>query len=298
MNFKQYFEEANIQRLTPQEEEQALKITNIIWNQWRDFKPESLPKLKSKAVSMDGFELINVASLNYERRDFKTSRYKQKILPIYISITPGTDANGAFVPHKNPKDDYIFIHYSFLGETLSKSKLYALITHEIIHAVQHYRKMSQAYQDVSSKEAEDMTFEDWVNYYSEPLEKEAIFSEMDALIRNQYKLLIPNPNNSESINKYLDRNREKFLLELDLFSKTPLENYILNKELPLPPSLLKFEQFMTVLLLRSNELKKVKVSESVQKKLENLRREFKIKMLSICNNLQKQEAQLKVSSAV
>jgi hypothetical protein len=298
MNFKQYFEEANIQRLSPQEEEQAVKITNDIWDQWRDFKPESLPKLKRKAISLDSFKLIKVATLNYERRDLKTLRNRQKVLPIYVNVAPGAEANGAFVPHRNPKDDYIFIDHTFLGENLSKSKLYALVTHEIIHAVQHYRKMSQAYQDVSSKKSEDMTFENWVDYYSEPLEKEAIFSEMDALIRNQYKLLIPNPNNSESINKYLDRNREKFLLELNLFSTTPLENYILNEELPLPPSLLKFEHFMRVLLQRSNEIKKVNISIPIQKKLDNLRKEFKIKLISIYNNLQKQEAQLKTLPAI
>jgi hypothetical protein len=55
---------------------------------------------------------------------------------------------------------------------------------------------------------------------------------------------------------------------------------------------------LRVLLQRSNELKKVNISIPVQKKLDNLRKEFKIKLISIYNNLQKQEAQLKVSTAI
>jgi hypothetical protein len=293
MNFKQYFEEANIQRLSPQEEEQALKITNIIWNRHNDFKPENFSKLKRSAIKDGRLELIKVSDLNYERRNLKTALSRNKTLPVYVNISPNGNANAAFMPHKNPKDDYIFIDHSFLNENLSKSMLYALITHEFIHAVQHYRKISQAYQNASNKEVEDMTFEDWIDYYSEPLEKEAIFSEMDALVRNQYKLLVPNPDNRESINKYLDRNREKFLLELSLFATTPLENYILNNELPIPSSLSKFEHFLATLLQRNEKLKKVKLPPHLQKKLEALRREFKIKLLSVYNNLQKQEAQIK-----
>ena len=296
MNFRQYFEEANIQRLTQEEETQVKKIANILWDKWKDLKPENLPKLKTQAISKDGYELIQVATLDYGRRDFKNSRYKQKVLPVYVNVSDDAGASGAFIPHKNPKDDYIFIDHTFLSDSPTRSKLLSLMSHEAIHAVQHYRKMSSEYIKASNKDVENMTFEDWVDYYSEPLEKEAIFSEMDTFIRSQYTLLIPNPDNSDSINDYLNRNREKFLLELNLFAKYPLQNYIINKELPLPHSLLKFEHFLTTILERSSNLKKVKTSPNIQKKLQALRKEFKSKLLSIVSNLNKQEDNSKSTS--
>lgn len=298
MNFKQYFEEANIQRLTPEEETQVFNVVEDIWNKWRNLKPEQLPELKNQALSKDGYELIKVGSIDYGRRDFKTSRFKQKVLPVYINVSDNAQTDGAFIPHRNPKDDYILVDHNFLTNTASKTKLLSLVAHEVVHAVQHYRKMSERYQAAVKKDIKDMTFEDWANYYSEPLEKEAIFSEIDVFLRNQYRLLSPNPNNTENINKYLDRNREKFLYELNLFAQYPLENYIVNQELPLPLSLEKYEHFLSTILERTPELKKAKLSPNTQKKLQALRREFKLKLLNILKNLNEKEESLKPPSNI
>lgn len=284
MNFKEYFLEANIQRLSPQEEEQTDRITDEINRYSRDPKV-----LKRKAISKDGYTLVLVSKLRYERRDLKTPSRRSKELPVYIKLSPDNDTNGAFVPHRSPEDDYIYIDYDFL-KTNSRVSIKSLLSHEIIHAVQHYRKMSDLYKKAVRKTATDMTFLDWVNYYAEPLEKEAIFSEIDTVLSERYKQLVPVSVSNPVTIQYLNKQREKFLLELTLFATTPLENYIVNQELPIPDSLLKFDQFFATLLQRNVDTKEIQtLPPSAVLKLKGLRREFKTKLLNILQKIEERE---------
>lgn len=298
MNFKEYFEEANIQRLTTEEEKQVSDIADYVWFKIKPLNPEQINKLKQKAVEVDGDLYTNIGEIFYTRRDLKTPKARNKSLIVYINWSDNEGKHmAAFVPHTNANLDYIEISYESLKNIDSKFRFKALLSHELIHAVQHYRKTSERYGEVAEKPLNQMQFYDWVDYYSEPAEKEAVFSEMDSYIRQQYNVLIPSSKNKSELNDYLNRNREKYLLELKLFVTTPLENYIVNKELPLPSALQSHDWFLTVLLRRTPGLAKIQVYPEVEKKLTELKKEFKRKMLSTFADLQKKEANLKNANA-
>lgn len=294
MNFKQYFEEANIQRLTSQEEQQVSNITDHVWFKIKPLKSEEIEKLKNDPDTLDyeNNPMTLVGKISYVRRDLKTAKAKNKVLEVYINWGENKAAMASFVPHHNPSLDYIELNYKILNDVDSKFRLKALLNHEVIHAVQHYRKSSEKYQEVSQKPADEMQFYDWVDYYSEPMEKEAVFSEMDSYIRSQYNALLPSSKNNKGLNEYLNRNRETYLLELKLFVTTPLENYIINKELPLPSALQQFDWFLTVLLRRTQRLSKIEIYPEVEKKLTALKKELKRKLLFVYNDLQNKESKL------
>jgi len=100
---------------------------------------------------------------------------------------------------------------------------------------------------------------------------------------------LPSPTAEKTLRDYLNYSRKKYLLELKLFATTPIENYVVNKELPLPPVLQHFEWFLKVLLRRSESLLKIPVNRKTEEKLNKLIRELKRKLLSTYEDLVEEE---------
>ena len=173
MNFSDFICEAKALSLTPSELKVVNSIANTYINQYQAASKEFLEK---NAILLPR----NIFSSIYLDRNDKSLKPKYIHLGVYvveerktkdpknvdvflIINAPTTTNNGVY--RESAEEIYLFHDHL---ENFTKQRIIDTASHEIIHAVQHYRYVSDKYEDsVTNKEASRK------DYYLEPVEREA-----------------------------------------------------------------------------------------------------------------------------
>jgi len=137
----------------------------------------------------------------------------------------------------------VIIIYDDSCRFLPKDKLVSVIYHEIVHGLQQHKTYSKKYE----KMLQDPTLKDspeaWAQYHKQPIEFDAFTEEIALHVRKHFNKLKEDVN--KSLFPYTKKKTEEalnnFLLELELFIQSPLDNYLVFEELPLP---LPFQTFV------------------------------------------------------
>jgi hypothetical protein len=146
------------------------------------------------------------------------------------------------------------------------------ILHEVTHGFQQYKLMSSKYEQVASKDVEDLSPEEMDVYYTEPIEFDAHTNEMVFNIREKYKFLVDSIKKaSQPETKQIFQNRLRlFFQQLKVFVFADPKSYFDLKELVLPDFLIPIEDFV-------KSLKKYpKLWQKLKNKVLNLYKELAI----------------------
>lgn len=104
-------------------------------------------------------------------------------IPVFIKEI---GSGGSYIEETDNHYEHIVIAFDTIFENLDH--ILSLLAHELIHAIQEYKKASSAYYDVASKMTnnEDISYAEWFTYYTEPVEFEANASQLSYMITNFY----------------------------------------------------------------------------------------------------------------
>lgn len=104
-------------------------------------------------------------------------------IPVFIKEI---GSGGSYIEETDNHYEHIVIAFDTIFENLDH--ILSLLAHELIHAIQEYKKASSAYYDVASKMTnnEDISYDEWFTYYTEPVEFEANASQLSYMITNFY----------------------------------------------------------------------------------------------------------------
>lgn len=153
----------------------------------------------------------------------------------------------------------IFIIYDELCRGLDREKIVSTVVHELTHGFQEYKKFSDEYKKQLAKKTKTTAF--YNAYYTQPIEFDAFTTEIGFSIRRKFNQLRSGiaEAKEEATKHVLQKRLEKFLLEFKQFFSSPIENYIVFKELPIPSILSTFEDLFETLKKNPDLLKLVRV---------------------------------------
>lgn len=276
MKFKDFFTEKRVFALNASEQKQVDRLTAKYVKKMQNLDPEGIKKI-SEPLSLSLYHKLNIEPESNKlkpRYEFlgpiyirdRSTKEKRTINVFVIFNSKGNDGGVYF-----DDDSEIFLYHNNL-KTGSSEYIHETITHETIHAVQHYKKMSSAYSRAVT--AKQFGPKRRAAYYSEPMEREATIGGLVAQIRktfNSHLKVIENEivkNKTNNVIRYYIIKLETFLKSISIFAKTPPENYLKYRELPLPTPIAHREEFFSVM---SRDPK--------------LRREYQLKMVSLSREM-------------
>jgi hypothetical protein len=276
MKFKDFFTEKRVFALNASEQKQVDRLTAKYVKKMQNLDPEGIKQI-SEPLSLSLYHKLNIEPESNKlkpRYEFlgpihirdRSTKEKRTINVFVIFNSQGNDGGVYF-----DDDNEIFLYHNNL-KTGSSEYIHETITHETIHAVQHYKKMSSAYSRAVT--AKQFGPKRRAAYYSEPMEREATIGGLVAQIRktfNSHLKVIENEivkNKTNNVIRYYIIKLETFLKSISIFAKTPPENYLKYKELPLPIPIAHREEFFSVMskdpkLRREYQLKMTKLSEDM-----------------------------------
>lgn len=215
-------------------------------------------------------------------------------IPIFIKET---GSGGSYQKENDDYNEHIVIAFDTIFTNLDY--ILSTLAHEVIHAIQKYKKMSPRYSAVSDKieTSNSLTKEEDFSYYTEPMEFEAQSSELAYNIIRLYE--------RKGVNK------EKVLFVLDNVLKFPKQkihkffnSFYIRYLMNLPDE----EQELLMSYLREMFFQKLEflkvIAEPANNKLENIKRsnrywkQFKQKLFNLTQNLKRRFAKSKAGLAV
>jgi hypothetical protein len=279
MKFKEFFVEKRVFALNKTEQKQVDALTSKYVNKMQRMTPEEIKKT-TEPLSTSLYGKLNIAPISKTvkpRYDFlgaikirdRSSNEKRDVNVFVIFNSQGSDGGVYF-----DDDNEIYLYHENLKYE-SPKYIHETITHETIHAVQHYKKMSTAYSRAVT--AKRFGPKRKTAYYSEPMEREATIGGLVAQIRETFNEHLTNISNeikkgkAENVIRYYTIKLETFLKSIEAFATTPPENYLKYKELPLPAPLSHRYEFFEVL-----------------SKNPELRREYQLKLVSLSQEMMEQ----------
>lgn len=278
MRFRDFFTERTATALEASEQKQVDKLTRKYISKIQKSTPKKIQKFellgkgilrKVGATPISGADKPRyeyLGTLNTVNRSTKTDQQ----IHVYVLFNCNSDASGMYYED----DNEIFLFHENL-KFQSEGYIHEILSHETVHAVQHYKKQSQSY--VRAVGAKQFGPKRKKAYYSEPIEREATLGGIVAQINKRvddHLAIIKKEkeqNKSEAVLFYYTRTLESLLKSIELFAKTPPENYLKYKELPLPAPIAHRYEFFQVLssdpkLRREYQLKMINLSEKLNKK--------------------------------
>lgn len=271
MTFKDFFIEKRIFTLDKEEQAQVDTLVTKYVNDIQRLSPKEIKKIsepfdKDTSNALDIKVIPGTGGIRFEflgaLKIIDRSVNKRRKINVFIIFNGDGDANGAYYDKRNE----IFLYHNNLRHE-SADFIHEILTHEAVHAAQHYKTMSKKYsRAVVSKRFGPKTKRD---YYTEPMEREATISGVVASTLktfNSHLQLIENEikrGKADMVIYYYVKKLETFLKSMEIFAKTPPENYLKHQELPLPTPIAHRSEFFSIL---SNDPK--------------LRREYQLKMLT------------------
>jgi len=275
MKFKDFFIERQVFALNTGEQSQVDQLTAKYVNEMQKLSPKDIKKT-TEPLDKSIYDRLNVSSLNNAkpRYDFlgvinikDRSTEEERAINVFVIFNVDSNASGVYYDEEGE----IFLFHDILKYESSRY-VHEILTHETIHAVQHYKKMSTAYSRAVA--AKRFGPKSKTAYYTEPMEREATIGGLVAQILKTFNDHLNNINNeiknkkSENVIRYYLIKLETFLKSIEVFAKTPPENYLKYKELPLPAPISHRYEFFSVL------------SENPK-----LRREYQKKIISLSNQM-------------
>lgn len=276
MNFKDFFVEKRVFALNKTEQRQVDKLTAKYVKKMQSMTPEEIKK-NTEPLSTSHYAKLNITpetNTLKPRYDFlgtihirdRSTKEKRDVNVFVIFNSRGSDGGVYF-----DDDSEIFLYHNTIKHEPS-SYIHEIITHETIHAVQHYKKMSTGYsRAVTTKRFGPKSK---TAYYTEPMEREATISGLVAQIRKKFKDYLNvidteiKKGKADNVVRYYTIKLETFLKSLEIFAKTPPENYLKYNELPLPAPIAHRQEFF-----------------SVMSKDPKLRREYQLKFNSLSQEM-------------
>ena len=288
MNLKEFILEARAFELTPEEYKQITVLTDKFIKKYQGLTAEEIFK------NTTAFEKDELAGYGLETDKKTLPRYallgnvnvydhaikKKKKVPIYVIFfyfegdTDGLyrdEANDIFLFHENLK-------YK------SKDSIFELLSHEVVHAAQHYKKLSPEYQ--KAVRAKRFGPKSQRAYFIAPLEREAIISGIISRLQNKVNNFLSlisaagEKSNTSEANYYV-RKLEVLIKSIELFAKTKPENYFVLKEIDVPLDLKDKEQFFITVskepkLRREYQLKFLRFVENSKVKIQEVLKKYKL----------------------
>lgn len=215
-----------VAQITPADEEQYKR--QKLHPTWQQYLKDN---------SADAFHLIELKSIKFkDLQTNKTINYR-----VYVAFGENNKNYAMCDP-----DDRIIIIYNDTCKLLPRKKLVSTILHEITHGFQQHKTYSNKYQKLLDTKTPEAKKAANIQYFKEPNEFDAFTTELSYTIKTEFKRLKNDVVNSRMLEtkKVMEQRVKKFLLELKLFINSPLKNYFIYKELPLPSSLSTFEDML------------------------------------------------------
>jgi len=192
---------------------------------------------------------------------------QEKNVEVFLILNaPSTVSEGVY----NDGTGEIFLFHDILKKYF-KQDIFTVVSHEIVHAVQHYKTMSDKYQ---AEVVKDVPGED---YYLEPLEAEAIISSVvNSLYNtsNEYKRLTKKyfKLGDFALAKLYIAKHGKFLESILNFAKTPLIRFNELTNVNTPQVIYDKLNFFKALNSKPGKAKKYKIT--LYKAVEHMRSDF------------------------
>jgi hypothetical protein len=207
---------------------------------------------KRFTVAGDSFYGIQLSSIRHKDRNKKEGRQDTNALVFVNFAMPPEDLSAVYYEVDKDFDvrqPTIVINDIYVGGKLKD--LYALISHELLHGVQTYKKHSPGYESAIEDIRNNLEW-DRVDYYTDPGELEVQIGEV---VGNIYHYVENEYRKYQQLNKtegYPEKGwkdkRNSILLELKNFLSSPPENYFEYKELKIPPYLKRSEEFLETIV--------------------------------------------------
>jgi hypothetical protein len=240
-----------------------------------------------KMISNSEYQAIYIGSINLGKE-------LNKEIPVFIKEDTG--ASGTYYEEDDNHYEHIIISFNTIFGELDYTL--SVLAHEVIHAIQKYKKASQKYYDVTNKidkNSETTQEEDFI-YYTEPAEFEANSSQLAYIITRYYE------------RKDVDKEKVLFVLENVLkFPKQKMYKFFNSFYIKYLINLEEKDQELMMSYLREMFINKMNFLRNIatppNNKLENTRksdrcwRQFKQKLFNLIQNLKRRFAKSKAGIA-
>lgn len=277
MNFRDFICEAKALSLSPSE----LKIVTSIANKYvNSYQAASIEFLEKNSILLPR----SVFSSIYLDKDNKNLRPKYihlgtyavnerktkntKNVDVFLIINASTTRNNG-VYRESAEEIYLF--HDHLAD-YTKQRVINIVSHEIIHAVQHYKFVSDKYS--ASVEGDDTPNKD---YYLEPVEREAI---LGGIVSSLYDTFLSYLNTIKKYDKLYDKGLVRFYIKkasqfienILAFAQTSPNTYDKLTLNEVPEIILSSITFFSI--MSSNEQTKKKYQTTLFKVVERMKKDF------------------------
>jgi len=229
------------------------KISKAQIQELSQYKVNNKPiAFKDVYVGGDLYRGVQLSNIKYKDRK-KKEGYQNTNALVFVNFADPLEDLSAIIYEVDKRagvtQPVIVINNDYVGGKLKD--LYALISHELLHGVQKYKKHSAGYEQAIDDIRNNLEW-DRVDYYTDPGELEVQIGEVVGNVRhfieNEYRKY-------QQINKtdgYPEKGwaarRNLILDELKAFFSSPPENYFEYKNLKIPQYLKRSEEFLETIV--------------------------------------------------
>jgi len=281
--FKEFINESRSFMLQPDEYVKVTELTKTYIDKIKNTKvtdTKPLPKhffkdIKFIKKTKNGPRFLKLTSVKLTDRQTKKLKHVDIII---IYNYPDPPYSGLY----REETEEILLFNDVLVH-LPYYKIFEIISHEIIHAVQHYKQTSDVYnraieQDLDKDELAKIA------YYTEPVEFEATLGGVVSQLKitfhdflNIIKKYIAQ-NDTSSLNFFIKKT-EQFIKSIQLFATSPPETYFNYNELDIPDPLRSREAFFRVTsqlpyYKRKYQKALISLTDSMKEQLSGTKRTF------------------------
>ena len=275
MNFSDFLYEAKSLKLSTDELKTSTSITNTYIESYQKTDIDeliSLSTLLPRTIFPDIY--LDKADKSCKPRFIHIGKYKvterksgtEKLVDVFLIINALSTKNDG-VYRESAEEIYLFQDSLY---RLTRSQILNIVSHEIIHAVQHYKQTSDKYK--SSVKSNNNT-----GYYIEPVEIEATFGGIVTQLYEEFRgylNIIKKHDKLEDVVsvKYFTRRLMQFLNGVTLFTNTSPRKYDELTVLEVPGVFLNYIEFFKE--LSKNERVKQKYQTDLYKLIQRMKKDF------------------------
>lgn len=275
MNFSDFLYEAKSLKLSTDELKTSTSITNTYIESYQKTDIDeliSLSTLLPRTIFPDIY--LDKADKSCKPRFIHIGKYKvterksgtEKLVDVFLIINALSTKNDG-VYRESAEEIYLFQDSLY---RLTRSQILNIVSHEIIHAVQHYKETSDKYK--SSVNSNNNT-----DYYIEPVEIEAtlggIVTQLYEEFRGYLNVIKKHDKLEDVVSvKYFTRRLMQFLNGVTLFANTSPRKYDELTVLEVPEVFLNYIEFFKE--LSKNERVKQKYQTDLYKLIQRMKKDF------------------------
>lgn len=279
--FKEFVTESRSLMLQPDEYVKVADLTKKYIDKFKNIKisdTRPLPKhffkdikfTKTKNDLLTSPRFLKLASIELIDRQSK----RQKLVDIIVVYNyPNPPYSGLY---REEAEEILLFNDALKHQTYYK--VFEIVSHEIIHAVQYYKRTSDAYERAVEKDLDGDELAK-IAYYTEPVEFEAtlggVISQLEITFQDFLNLIKKyiTQNDQVSLNFFI-RKTEHFIKAIQLFAKSTPETYFKYQELEIPAPLRSREAFFRVMsqlpyYKRKYQKGLITLTDSLQDQLQN-----------------------------